>query len=383
MRCEHLQRVSQLVDNELEPTDAARAREHLTICATCRRAEADFHALRQQVKSPAATADELERRQALSAVLATAESEERRQIFPHQARSFLSPRYAVISLAVCALLAVGLHLHFNNTNSSNDSPPVIVNSNAASWGVERLAGTPSIGANSMDESARLNVGEWLVTDESSRARVDVANIGHVEVDRNSRLRLVETSENEHRLALAQGRISALIYAPPRLFFVDTPSAVAVDYGCAYTLEVDEQGRSVLQVTAGWVALEAEGRESFVPAGAACASEKGKAPGTPYARDASLRVVNALAEVDFSNDAAARADALTIVLKEAGRKRDALTLWHLLARVEGEDRVRTFDRLNQLVPTPAGVMREGVLLLDREMLERWKDAVEAAWYEDEV
>lgn len=385
MRCEYLERVSQLVDDELKPADAARVREHLDLCVTCKRAEADFHALRQQVNSFTVKADELERQQALSTVLAAAESKERRQLLPHlsphNARSFLSPRYAVISLAVCALLTVGFYLHFKSINSSTDSPSVVINANSPAWEVERLSGAPSIGASSINESARLNVGEWLVTDEASRARVEVANIGHVEVDRNSRLRLIETNENEHRLALERGKISALIYAPPRLFFVDTPSAVAVDYGCAYTLEVDERGRSLLHVSAGWVALEAEGRESFVPAGAACATERGKAPGTPYAKNASVRFINALTEVDFSNNAAARFRALSIVLKEARRKRDALTLWHLLARVEGKDRARTFDRLNQLVPIPTDVTREGVMRLDHEMFERWKDAVEAAWYED--
>ena len=149
-------------------------------------------------------------------------------------------------------------------------------------------------------------------------------------------KLVTTNGSEHRLALARVKISALIYAPPRLFFVDTPFAVAVDYGCAYTLEVDGRGRSVLHVTTGWVALEAEGGKSFVPAGAACVTEKGSAPATPHRADASARFIGALAEFDFSDNAKTRADALHVVLDEANRKRDALTLWHLLARVEGGD-----------------------------------------------
>ena len=36
-------------------------------------------------------------------------------------------------------------------------------------------------------------------------------------------------------------MSARIWAPPRLFYVNTPSAVAEDLGCAYTLEVDDLG----------------------------------------------------------------------------------------------------------------------------------------------
>jgi hypothetical protein len=39
----------------------------------------------------------------------------------------------------------------------------------------------------------------------------------------------------------------MIWAPPRLFFVDTPSAVAADLGCSYTLEVKDDGAGVLRV----------------------------------------------------------------------------------------------------------------------------------------
>jgi hypothetical protein len=58
-----------------------------------------------------------------------------------------------------------------------------------------------------------------------------------------------------------------------------------------------------------------------------------------------------------------------VLREA-RQRDALTVWHLLARVDEADRGRVYDRLAALVPPPSGVTREGILRLDQEMLDLW-------------
>src|SRR5438876_1202274 len=96
----------------------------------------------------------------------------------------------------------------------------------------------------------------------------------------------------------RGRMSARISAPPKLFFVNTPSAVAEDLGCAYTLEVDDAGNSLLRVTLGWVALQLKDRESLVPAGAACATRPGIGPGTPYFEDASELFRTALAKLDF-------------------------------------------------------------------------------------
>src|SRR5207344_3028121 len=111
------------------------------------------------------------------------------------------------------------------------------------------------------------------------------------------------------LELAHGTLSALIWAPPRLFFVDTPSATAVDLGCAYTLTVDDAGAGLLRVTAGYVALEHEGRETVISRGQMCATRRGAGPGTPFVADAPAPLRRALDRFDFENAAAALSEIL--------------------------------------------------------------------------
>ena len=245
------------------------------------------------------------------------------------------------------------------------------------WQVTRLGGTPTIGKEAISHNGQLAVGEWLETDANSKAQIAVSSIGTVDIDENTRVRLLETQPTEHRLELARGKMSARIWAPPRLFFVDTPSAVAADLGCAYTLEVDDQGASKLQVTSGWVALALKDRESMVPAGASCETQPGIGPGTPYFEDSSATFRESLRKVDFDPDEAARSAALTSMLNDT-RPKDTLTLWHLLARVDGDDRVRVYDKMAALDPPPAGVTREGVLQLDEKMLELWRDELKSTW-----
>ncbi|HEY1404565.1 MAG TPA: zf-HC2 domain-containing protein, partial [Pyrinomonadaceae bacterium] len=72
-------------------------------------------------------------------------------------------------------------------------------STRTSWEVSRLAGAPSIDADRIGATGRLAIGEWLETDADSRAQIKVADIGQVEVDPGTRIRLVETHLTEHRL----------------------------------------------------------------------------------------------------------------------------------------------------------------------------------------
>jgi hypothetical protein len=243
-------------------------------------------------------------------------------------------------------------------------------SRGGGWAVQSLEGTPHISGSPIGGALRLGVGQVLTTDASSRARLAVGDVGRVDVDPNSRVRLIESRAGEHRMALDRGRISAQIWAPPRYFFVNTPSAVAVDLGCAYTLDVDPRGWGLVNVTSGWVAFEFGGRESFIPQNAVCATRPRFGPGTPHYEDAAAALVDALSILDFpATESVSRATALNVVLGTA-RRRDALTLWHLLSRGSREERGRVYDRLSTLVAAPAGVTRDRILDGDRRALDAW-------------
>jgi len=245
--------------------------------------------------------------------------------------------------------------------------------NQAAWEIEGVAGTPRVESNTTAKGVsggQLRVGQTLVTDNQSKATISVADVGTVNVEPNSRLRLLAKSPGHHRLELERGTIHAFIWASPGQFAVDTPSAIAVDLGCQYTLQVDDSGAGLLRTTLGWVGFKLDDREAFIPAGAVCATRPKIGPGTPYFEDAPLPLREALSKFDFAGESPAQRKAeLEQVLGEA-RPRDALTVWHLLARVDGTDRGRVYDRLAELVAPPPGVTRDGILQLDKQMLDLW-------------
>src|SRR5215469_10398735 len=272
-------------------------------------------------------------------------------------------RFALAAAAIVLVAAVTLLLQ----RSTPVTPP------RPGWEVIRMSGSPRIGSQSLganSEKGRLGVGQVLETDSRSQASIRVEEVGEIIVDPETRLRLPDSSSGVKRLALERGTIHASIWAPAGEFVIDTPSAVAVDLGCAYTLHVDDDGNGLLHTTMGWVGFKLADHESFIPAGAFCPTHHKTGPGIPYFEDASEGFRAALSKL---NQEASSSDekraAVQMVLAQA-RKQDVLSLWHLLPRVPEPDRGEVYDRLLQFVPPPTGVTREGILRLDQNMLDLW-------------
>jgi FecR-like protein len=206
------------------------------------------------------------------------------------------------------------------------------------WNVTWLAGAGA---------GTLRVGEWVETDDSSRALIAVGGIGQVEVRPDTRIRLLRARADDHRLALERGVIYAKVDTVPRLFFVETPAGTAIDLGCEYTLGTDSAGNGLLHVVRGIVEFQTGALSAKVPMGAILPIRAGVGPGIPYVEDAPPALRRALEALDVRG-------AL-----RAARAEDAISLWHLLQRVTGPDRAAVYARLAVLVPPPPGVTQDSL------------------------
>ena len=355
--------LSAYCNGELAPDESQRVRQHLQACERCRNEYDEIKLgvnLAQQlplVSAPAEMWSEIE---------ALLDERSRRPGFEPKAQKpgFAFSWYRVAAVSAVLVVAVAIGFMWSWYYGPQGA-----------WVVESVEGSVRVGGNQISDKGSLAVGKALETGSSSRATVKVAMIGEVALDPNTRVRLLRTQVTEHRLALDHGRIHAKILAPPRLFFVNTPSAEAIDLGCEYTLEVDAAGRGLLHVTLGEVLLVRGDREVYVPRFAMCEMWPGIGPGTPFFEDASETFVRLLERFDFENGGD---DVFKALLAEA-RERDTFTLWHLLSRVEGDQRVQVLDRMIELVGLPDGITREGTLRLDRNTLDAWKDAMDTVWF----
>lgn len=369
MNCIEFQAVlDEYVDGGLPAADAARGEQHLAGCAACR---AQAEALSRLLSATAALPREMRPERNLwpeikaeleAAEVARTREDDAAKTIVHRGtgvpRSILS---WLLPLGVAAAI-VGI---------ATLQPVMISPQGGDGWTVASIAGTPRVERQTVSGEAQLRVGQWVETDADSRAKLASETVGHVSVEPNSRLRLAAAKATNQRLELQRGTMSAFIWAPPRLFLVDTPAARAVDLGCAYTMTVDDNGDGELHVTLGYVALEHGDRESLIPARTKCLTRRNVGPGTPFDEDAPEALRAALKQFDFEPGAAAA--ALPIILQNS-RPDDAVTLWHLLARTSGDERGRVFDALAHWHKPPAGVTRAGILSGNTAMRKAWGTAL---------
>src|ERR1700730_141401 len=277
------------------------------------------------------------------------------------------PRFAA-AILILAAFTIALVFSLRET-----TPP---RSNSG-WSVEVTEAPQdnSLAADQPKRKMQMQIGEAFETNRISKANIAVADIGRLELEPMTRLRLLQSAAGRKRIALERGTIHVVIWAPPGEFVVDTPSSVVVDLGCMYTLNIEENGNGFLRTTLGWVGFQSNGYESFIPAGASAATYAESGPGLPFFEDASDQFRSAVAQFDSTKEGSAQRKAAQQVILRQARLRDGLTLWHLLSRVSEVDRQGVYERLSALIPPPAGTTREGILRLDRTMLDSWWNALE--------
>jgi hypothetical protein len=240
------------------------------------------------------------------------------------------------------------------------------------WQVAAMEGTARLGSSGAQLRMAVRSGQAVRTGGSSELTLEADPVGRIDLGPDSELR----ASTDLALWLRRGRLHAFIWARPRDFVVETPSARAVDLGCEYTLSVDDAGNGLLRVSMGWVAFQYGGYESFIPAGAECITRRRSGPAVPYYEDASAAFRHDLALYESGSRT-----ALPALLADA-RERDALTLWHLLTRAAPHDRGAVFDRFARLVALPPEVTRASAVAGDPHAIDLCWNALhleDAGWW----
>ncbi len=279
----------------------------------------------------------------------------------------------IAAVLILAFVIYGVNQFMKSRNSGTlGLTDNIVEVGGPKWMVTSIKGSPLINNMVMKSIDSISIGGYVTTDDSSKAELYVAGLGSVIIEPNTKVKLIKSTEGEHRIQLDYGSIDASIFAKPRTFFVEAGSVTAVDLGCSYKYSVDKTGDGLLYVRSGKVSLEsAGGRESIVPEGKFCVTKQDFGPGTPFREDSSPLLKKALMEFDFGS---CGGECVNAIIKNA-KKTDAVTLVNIMPRVNDEERTRVYDRVAYFYPAPKNIPVDSIpRLKNLECLDEWVDQI---------
>jgi hypothetical protein len=210
--------------------------------------------------------------------------------------------------------------------------------------------------------------------QSARARVDIARLGVLEAAPGTSLSLSSTGAMRHRLMLDRGEIDVRVWAPPGRVGVRTPAGDVIDMGCIFRLSVGADQVARVHVDTGWVNLSNAYGNSYVPAGASSEMRAGAEPLVPLYDDAASLFREGVRAVEANTSAVDMASLRAFI--PLARLRDALTLLMLSDQggLSAEARTAILERMQALVPPPAGVTIPEVVAGNRDAFWKWYDAL---------
>ncbi|MCP3915630.1 MAG: hypothetical protein GY711_08755 [bacterium] len=209
------------------------------------------------------------------------------------------------------------------------------------------------------------------------ARLAIADIGDVEVQPESVLRVEDGGEGVHALYLERGSLRARIDAEPRVFQVGSPAGLTIDLGCEYELAVTPEGRVRLTVHAGQVVIAQNEREVYVPAGASTESDPLSGPSPPFFDDVRVTVRDDVEAVLYGEMVDPEALARLAAFDD---RDDALPLFAMLfdQSLDAGLREALYGRFEVVFEVPDGVNRESVLACDAVAREAWLENLRPWW-----
>lgn len=261
-------------------------------------------------------------------------------------------RYAFAALTVFFVVSV-IYLSVKNLNLGDISiTQQDVFGMPTYWKVTNLDGTPYISNEAMAKLDSIRDGQFIITNDSSRAELYIADIGRVIVEPNTKLMIIKGEDGKNRISVEYGTVDAQMKPVPDPISFVLPSAIAYDQGGSYKLTVDSTGDGLFYVKEGKVEVVSGDRQSVVPAGSLVMTKNGVGVGTPFSANSSSVFKKALYNFDFGS---CDLSCVTTIVNEA-TSFDAVTLVNMLPKVDQDLKDKVYSKAIVIAPPPPKVPR---------------------------
>ena len=262
----------------------------------------------------------------------------------------ISPKTRNISIIFIILLAAGYF---------------IFSAESKMWSISALKGTPLLSGKRLNVISSLAGGDELKTDRLSKALVKIPNVGQIEVEPET---ILHRENGGAKLKLDIGKILVDENKAAEFLTADVSGVSIKDFykGGYYTLSVDDAGTAILYVRKSWEIVNDNKFETFVTPGCYCEIIFGRGAGIPYSQKSSEEFKS---DISHFSPSSYTPDMLDKILSEA-KTADAVSLWNLIRRVNGQDGEKVVSTLEKFVPLPAGATEDAMIKLNDKALLKW-------------
>lgn len=238
------------------------------------------------------------------------------------------------------------------------------------WSVRSLEGNQKINGNSVQNDL-WNPGSTLSTDENARAKVNVPNIGTIEVGSGSSLILEKAKEGSNTVVMEKGSIRVVNSTNMPSLTIKIGVHKILDRGGEFSVETDKLGNAGINVKYAFVEIVFNDNHYFLKENYSCSLRVGKEPGIPIHKNASDTLKTAIESFDVLNGGDQALDKIIRSYKES----DVLTLLALIPKVSQLQRQIIFQEISNHFPPPETITRAGIIRLDKDMLYKWWEEIE--------
>jgi len=310
------------------------------------------------IKESKASSDSILGKKEMNSIKKALSSRKKEVVSSDTKTHFTVSKKTLASLFVFCLIIAAIYFYFNY-NFSN-----------APWSVKTIKGNYSVdGVTSIKSD--LFEGENLLTEIDSEVEIRIPKSSKVLVNENSLVSIVQARDGDNILYLKQGGIVVTSESITPSLTIKTDHSKLHDKGGKYSFSIDRLNSQFVRVINGIVVLEFNNILTPIGAGYVCEIVTGQTLGVPYREEASQLLKDELNKYLYENGGIA---SLQTVLFEA-KEEDSITLWNLINRVDKNELVILYDRLNQIYPVPEGVTKKRVLGLSKEVLDLWWNEIE--------
>jgi hypothetical protein len=243
------------------------------------------------------------------------------------------------------------------------------NANREAWEISKQ----QFGSDSYSNPyAEMKEQDVIETNQVTKLQIQIPKIGKIYIEPESKIQRLSANN----IRVMAGTINLETTSEKGELFFEVPGAEIKEYkpGGSYTITLSDSGKSVVDVSKGWLMISGNNVEAFVLQNNLCTVIADSGVGLPYQKNSSEEFVNLIDEYCFTSNGD---EVVLISILTKANARNAITLWNLLKRVNPVQRTMVVNTIFGLLgEVPAGITRDGLKVLDKEMVVKLLEYIES-------